>query len=344
MLTEEQIEENKTQQLEESMALEAIYPSEFEAETESHDAFKYTLNLDQDDDDLRSPRTLTVRFFLPPTYPSHDLPVYEITSKYCGTKKINDDMMDAIDAGFQSLFEKGEVVLFGWIDWLREYLEENVEKASNIEEGEEAIVSKLEDVKIIQEEEEEEEEEFDYHPEDYVYKKPENNKTSEEEDDAHDRPTVRSLIGSTIYDHETPAAIFTSEALVDRKSIFVAHIAEVHSVHEVKVVVAHLLQNKKIAKATHNILAYRIVLNDNRILQDNDDDGESAAGGRLSHLLQIVDAENVVVVVTRWFGGIHLGPDRFKDINNCARGALEECGFIKDNSNSKKTKKQNNKK
>lgn len=65
--------------------------------------------------------------------------------------------------------------------------------------------------------------------------------------------------------------------------------------------------------------------------------------GRLSHLLQIVDAENVVVVVTRWFGGIHLGPDRFKDINNCARGALEECGFIKDN-NSKKTKKQNNKK
>jgi hypothetical protein len=174
MLTEEEIEENKVQQLEESMALEAIYPSEFEAESESHDAFKYTLNLDQDDTDLRSPRTLTVRFFLPPTYPSHDLPVYEITSKYCGAKKINDDMMDAIDAGFQSLFEKGEVVLFGWIDWLREYLEENVDKATNMEEEEEEVVSKLENVKII---EEEEEEEFDYHPEDYVYKKPENSKT-----------------------------------------------------------------------------------------------------------------------------------------------------------------------
>jgi putative IMPACT (imprinted ancient) family translation regulator len=87
-------------------------------------------------------------------------------------------------------------------------------------------------------------------------------------------------MGSTLYDNETPANIFSSEALVDRKSIFVAHVAEVHSVHEVKVVVAHLLQNKKIAKAAHNILAYRIVLPDHRILQDNDDDGESAAGGK----------------------------------------------------------------
>jgi putative IMPACT (imprinted ancient) family translation regulator len=45
--------------------------------------------------------------------------------------------------------------------------------------------------------------------------------------------------------------------------------------------------------------------------------------------MQILEVENVVVVVTRWFGGIHLGPDRFKDINNVARNALEECGFIR---------------
>lgn len=28
------------------------------------------------------------------------------------------------------------------------------------------------------------------------------------------------------------------------------------------------------------------------------------------------DVENVMVVVTRWYGGIHLGADRFKDINS----------------------------
>ncbi|KAI8374922.1 ribosomal protein S5 domain 2-type protein [Choanephora cucurbitarum] len=248
--------ENREYQNEELMAIEAIYPDAFEKDTSSPDAYNYTLNLDEDDPDLRSPRKLVVRFFLPPTYPGQDMPIYEIASVYCGTKKVDDPMLDAIDAGFQSLYQPGQVVLFEWISWLRDYLEDHVE-----------------------------------------------------------RPTM------------------------DRKSTFVAHVAEVHSVHEVKVVLAHLLQNKKIAKATHNILAYRIMMPDGKVLQDNDDDGESAAGGRLSHLMQILEVENVVVVVTRWFGGIHLGPDRFKDINNVARNALEECGFIK-NKNTKGKKKQ----
>jgi hypothetical protein len=36
-----------------------------------------------------------------------------------------------------------------------------------------------------------------------------------------------------------------------------------------------------------------------------------------------------VVVVSRWFGGILLGPDRFKHINNAARSLLNSCGYIK---------------
>lgn len=84
---------------------------------------------------------------------------------------------------------------------------------------------------------------------------------------------------------------------------------------------------------------------------DNDDDGETAAGGRLAHLLQILvrfslchvydllniynvvlplrqEVSNVLVIVTRYFGGIHLGPDRFKHINQAARNALELGGFL----------------
>ena len=80
-------------------------------------------------------------------------------------------------------------------------------------------------------------------------------------------------------------------------------------------------------------------------LSDNDDDGESAAGGRLAHLLQILvshrlcwlivplefylqDVKDVLVVVTRYFGGTLLGADRFKHINQAARDALELGGFI----------------
>lgn len=40
------------------------------------------------------------------------------------------------------------------------------------------------------------------------------------------------------------------------------------------------------------------------------------------------EINNVLLVVTRWFGGTHLGPDRFKHINHAARNALEMGGFL----------------
>jgi putative IMPACT (imprinted ancient) family translation regulator len=42
-----------------------------------------------------------------------------------------------------------------------------------------------------------------------------------------------------------------------------------------------------------------------------------------------MDVRDVTVVVSRWFGGILLGPDRFKHINNAARLALEANGFVR---------------
>ncbi|KMU83114.1 imprinted and ancient [Coccidioides immitis H538.4] len=62
---------------------------------------------------------------------------------------------------------------------------------------------------------------------------------------------------------------------------------------------------------------------------DFDDDGETAAGGRMLHLMQLMDVWDVVVVVTRWYGGVKLGPDRFRIINAAARDALVKGGFEK---------------
>jgi putative IMPACT (imprinted ancient) family translation regulator len=50
----------------------------------------------------------------------------------------------------------------------------------------------------------------------------------------------------------------------------------------------------------------------------------------LKHLLEILELENVLVVVSRWFGGTLLGPDRFKYINQAARDALELGGFLEE--------------
>lgn len=110
-----------------------------------------------------------------------------------------------------------------------------------------------------------------------------------------------------------------------------AHVAPVTDVEHVKAVVAILSESNKIRNATHNIMAYRISApgKANVYYQDYDDDGEAAAGGRLLHLLQAADVRNVVVVVSRWFGGVLLGPARFGLINNTARQLLEQTGFLK---------------
>jgi len=58
---------------------------------------------------------------------------------------------------------------------------------------------------------------------------------------------------------------------------------------------------------------------------DNSDDGEDGAGSRLAQLLQMRKEDGVLVVVSRWFGGIQLGPKRFAHISNVARDHLDYC-------------------
>lgn len=127
------------------------------------------------------------------------------------------------------------------------------------------------------------------------------------------------------------ARLSSHELVVEKKSIFQAHVCRgVKSVEEVDVVMDILYESRKVRDATHNILAYRIERADKSesIHQDHDDDGETAAGGRLLRLLQLADARNVVVVVSRWYGGVKLGPSRFHVINETAKKALEALGEI----------------
>lgn len=139
---------------------------------------------------------------------------------------------------------------------------------------------------------------------------------------------------SDILDKEPPWVL--SDVMTEKKSIFVARAAAVQSPFEAKAFLQHLLAtDKKVAKATHNITAWRIHGPNETAFQDCDDDGETAAGGRLLHLMQLMDVWNVMVVVTRWYGGVQLGPDRFRIINSAARDAFVKGGFINDAKESK---------
>lgn len=133
--------------------------------------------------------------------------------------------------------------------------------------------------------------------------------------------------------------IVSGPTIEDRKSVFQGHTAVVTSQDEVTSVIQKLMENGKIARAAHNMYAYRIQTGDQGVtLQDCQDDGEDAAGGRMLHLLQVLDVKNVLVVVTRWYGGILLGPDRFKHINNASRQVLELAGYLTDKTVKKKKK------
>jgi hypothetical protein len=135
---------------------------------------------------------------------------------------------------------------------------------------------------------------------------------------------------TTVFSADVRSRLTSHACVVERRSIFQAHVCRgVKSVDEVAMVMDVLCESRKVREATHNILAYRIERDDGKgIHQDHDDDGESAAGGRLLRLLQLADARNVIVVVSRWYGGVKLGPSRFHVINSTAQQALEELGEI----------------
>ncbi|KAG5959413.1 hypothetical protein E4U57_000703 [Claviceps arundinis] len=142
--------------------------------------------------------------------------------------------------------------------------------------------------------------------------------------------------GLNIMEMDPPYWIL-SEVLVENKSTFVARVARVSSPEEAKRYIAYLLAtDKKTRGATHNITAWRIRAEGpagagtGLQFQDCDDDGETAAGGRLLHLLQVMDVWGVVVVVSRWFGGVKLGPRRFAVINGVARDGLVRAGVVRE--------------
>ena len=78
----------------------------------------------------------------------------------------------------------------------------------------------------------------------------------------------------------------------------------------------------RVARATHNIYAYRIQ-SDSGAIEHYEDDGEWGAGRLLLQLLKDHNITNKLVCVTRWYGGTHLGNARFDHIREAALATLQ---------------------
>lgn len=128
-----------------------------------------------------------------------------------------------------------------------------------------------------------------------------------------------------------PPSWIISEPITDSKSTFIAHVARVTSPDQARHYVQVLLaSDKRIRQAAHNMTAWRIRGPGAASFQDCDDDGEAAAGGRLLHLMQVMDVWDAMVVVTRWYGGVLLGPKRFALINAVARDGFVRAGLVEE--------------
>ena len=94
--------------------------------------------------------------------------------------------------------------------------------------------------------------------------------------------------------------------VVEKKSKFIANVFYVESKEEAEEIIKS--SNKKYHDARHNCYAYRVITSDG-IIEKASDDGEPSgtAGAPMLTILSKNDLANVLVIVTRYFGGILLG-------------------------------------
>jgi len=100
----------------------------------------------------------------------------------------------------------------------------------------------------------------------------------------------------------------------DRGSKYAVSGGPCSSTAEAKAFIKTLCRKKKFLKATHNSWAF---LADGGAVKN--DDGESGAGAIISQMLEREGLKDHIIVVTRWYGGKHLGGDRFRHVKDAVR-------------------------
>ena len=125
--------------------------------------------------------------------------------------------------------------------------------------------------------------------------------------------------------------IFSSDRVRERKSVFLAHASTLSSPADLSEFIDRLSSLPVLKRATHCMYAYRVIpdpeISSNKILGQHDG-RERGSGERLCRLLDVLECQNVVVVVSRWYGGVPLGSDRWKIISSVAKEALNKGGFV----------------
>ncbi|MBP1912741.1 YigZ family protein [Thermococcus stetteri] len=117
--------------------------------------------------------------------------------------------------------------------------------------------------------------------------------------------------------------------LVIKKSVFIGYASPANTEDDAKIFIAKIKAHH--SDATHNVSAY--LLNDGKnfaVRYDDDGEPKGSAGKPVLKVIQNKGLSNVVVVVTRYFGGIKLGYGGLvKAYSDAASLAIENAGIVK---------------
>ena len=121
---------------------------------------------------------------------------------------------------------------------------------------------------------------------------------------------------------------FGTAQFVVKKSVFIGYASPANTEEDTKAFIAKIKAHH--SNATHNVSAY--VINDGRnfaVRYDDDGEPKGSAGKPILKVIQNKGLSNVVVVVTRYFGGIKLGyGGLIKAYSDAASLAIENAGTV----------------
>lgn len=115
---------------------------------------------------------------------------------------------------------------------------------------------------------------------------------------------------------------------IEKKSKFLGHIKPVSTVQDAQMYIDYI--NTIHPDATHNVYAYKVIENGQEYFKYNDC-GEplNTAGKPMAEIIIRLDVSNVVIIATRYFGGIKLGAGGLiRNYAKCAKLAINEAGIV----------------
>lgn len=146
---------------------------------------------------------------------------------------------------------------------------------------------------------------------------------------SHDAGRPKAVASTPTFEPTSASAWAASQSISLKSSTFIARVTHITDASQRQVLIRALFEaNPDLETASHNAWAYRIRPPSGstftRAREESFDDGETGCGDLMLRIMREADAVDTLVVLTRWFGGILLGPDRWRLMRNCVTSALSE--------------------